>query len=178
MAKSHSLNTGGTKVDFVRSDTQIAVREHVGLAQSSALEKAGVTGGAQNPRASKPTTTPAAEAMNQHFIKLALKPPIPEPAFRRLRIYAYDPGQQTDPTMFDVSVATVSVPWERHLKPGPIGEYVEVVDVDPASNACYAPVDLNHPTILHESGLAPSESNPQFHQQMAYAVAMRTIDRF
>ena len=178
MAKSHSLNTGGTKVDFVRSDTQIAVREHVGLAQSSALEKAGVTGGAQNPRASKPTPTPAAEAMNQHFIKLALKPPIPEPAFRRLRIYAYDPGQQTDPTMFDVSVATVSVPWERHLKPGPIGEYVEVVDVDPASNACYAPVDLNHPTILHESGLAPSESNPQFHQQMAYAVAMRTIDRF
>jgi hypothetical protein len=144
----------------------------------AALEKAGVTGGAQKPKAPKPRPTPAAEAMNQHFIKLALKPPIPEPAFRRLRIYAYDPGQQTDPTMFDVSVATVSVPWERDLKPGPIGEYVEVVDVDPASNACYAPVDLNHPNILHESGLAPSESNPQFHQQMAYAVAMRTIDRF
>jgi subtilisin family serine protease len=144
----------------------------------AALEKASVSAGATKPKAPKPPPSPAAEAMNQHFIKLALKPPIPEPPFRRLRIYAYDPGQQTDPTMFDVSVATVTVPWEHDLKPGPIGEYLEVVDVDPASNARYAPVDLNHPNILHESGLAPSESNPQFHQQMAYAVAMRTIDRF
>ena len=144
----------------------------------AALEKAGEKGGAPKPKTSKPRPTPAAEAMNQHFIKLALNPPIPDPPFRRLRIYAHDPGQQTDPTMFDVSVATVNVPWERDLKPGPVGEYLEVVDVDPASNACYAPVDLNHPNILHESGLAPSESNPQFHQQMAYAVAMRTIDRF
>ena len=32
--------------------------------------------------------------------------------------------------------------------------------------------------LLAESGLTPSESNPQFHQQMAYAVAMRTIERF
>jgi hypothetical protein len=133
----------------------------------AALEKAGVKGGAPKPKTPKPQPTPAAEAMNQHFIKLALHPPIPDPPFRRLRIYAYDPGQQTDPTMFDVSVATVTVPWERDLKPGPVGEYLEVVDVDPASNACYAPVDLNHPHILHESGLAPSESNPQFHQQMA-----------
>jgi hypothetical protein len=62
-------------------------------------------------KTSKPQPTPAAEAMNQHFIKLALNPPIPDPPFRRLRIYAYDPGQQTDPTMFDVSVATVTVPW-------------------------------------------------------------------
>ena len=68
--------------------------------------------------------------------------------------------------------------WERDLTPGPIGEYLEVVDVDPASNACYAPIDLNDPRLLAESGLAPSESNPQFHQQMAYAVAMRTIERF
>jgi hypothetical protein len=52
------------------------------------------------------------------------------------------------------------------------------VDIDPASNACYAPVDLNDPRLLAESGLTPSEANPQFHQQMAYAVAMRTIERF
>jgi subtilisin family serine protease len=143
----------------------------------AALEKASVGAGAPKPKAPEPLT-PAAEAMKRHFIALALKPPIPEPPFRRLRIYAYDPGQETDPTLFDVSVATVAVPWERDLKPGPIGEYLEVVDVDPASNACYAPVNLNHPNILHESGLSPSESSPQFHQQMAYAVAMRTIDRF
>jgi hypothetical protein len=126
----------------------------------------------------KSPLTEAEAEMRRHFLKLALNPPIPEPPYRRLRIYAYDPGQQTDPTLFDVSVATVTTLWERGLKPGPVGEYVEVVDVDPASNACYAPVDLNHPSLLAENGLAPSESNPQFHQQMAYAVAMRTIERF
>jgi subtilisin family serine protease len=143
----------------------------------AALEKAGVTAG-RTPKAPKPPLSEAARAMDEHFVKLALKPPIPPPPFRRLRIYAYDPGQQTDPTMFDVSVATVTTPWEEGLKPGPVGEYLEVVDIDPASNACYAPVDLNHPNILHESGLSPSEASPQFHQQMAYAVAMRTIERF
>jgi len=53
-----------------------------------------------------------------------------------------------------------------------------VVDVDPASRRCYPPVDLNHPYILTEDGLAPSAANPQFHQQVVYAVAMRTIARF
>jgi hypothetical protein len=53
-----------------------------------------------------------------------------------------------------------------------------VIDVDPASQCCYAPVDLNHPHILTESGLSPSEANPQFHQQMTYAVAMKTIQHF
>ncbi len=129
-------------------------------------------------RPAKAPVSPAEEEMQRHFFGLALDPPVPDPPYRRLRIYAYDPGQQTDPTLFDVSVATVTTPWERDLKPGPVGEYLEVVDVDPATNACYAPVDLNRPSVLAESGLAPSESNPQFHQQMAYAVAMRTIERF
>jgi hypothetical protein len=91
----------------------------------AALEKVSVSAGTPKPKAPMPPPTPAAEATNRHFIKLALKPPIPEPPFRRLRIYAYDPGQQTDPTMFDVSVATVTVPWEHDLKPGPVGEYLE-----------------------------------------------------
>ena len=52
------------------------------------------------------------------------------------------------------------------------------MDIDPASKACYAPVNLDDPSVLAENGLAPSEFNPQFHQQMAYAVAMRTIERF
>src|SRR6185295_12808967 len=42
----------------------------------------------------------------------------------------------------------------------------------------YAPVNLDHPEVLAQNGLAPSEGNPQFHQQMVYAVAMTTIDRF
>src|SRR5262249_45266842 len=41
-----------------------------------------------------------------------------------------------------------------------------------------APVDLNHPYILTRSGLTPSEASPQFHQQMVYAVSMKTIEHF
>jgi len=52
------------------------------------------------------------------------------------------------------------------------------VDFDPPSGCFYAPVDLDDPKILAQNGLAPSEGNPQFHQQMVYAVAMTTIDRF
>jgi subtilisin family serine protease len=149
----------------------------------AALEKVGASGGLSvvppPPKTeAPPLPTPADMAMQSHFVRLALNPPVPDPPYRRLRIYAYDPVQQTSPTLFDVSVATVTTPWELDLKPGPVGEYVEVVDIDPASHACYAPVDLNDPKLLAESGLTPSESNPQFHQQMAYAVAMRTIERF
>ena len=64
------------------------------------------------------------------------------------------------------------------MKPGPVGEYLEVVDVDPASDRFYEPVDLDDPRLLLQDGLAPSEGNPQFHQQMVYAVAMRTISSF
>src|SRR5262249_43292735 len=38
--------------------------------------------------------------------------------------------------------------------------------------------DLSDPFLLAQDGLPPSESNPQFHQQMLYAVAMRTICSF
>lgn len=39
-------------------------------------------------------------------------------------------------------------------------------------------MDLNHPHLLATDGLPPSEGNPQFHQQMTYAVAMTTIRHF
>src|SRR6185369_4705743 len=32
--------------------------------------------------------------------------------------------------------------------------------------------------LLVQDGLRPAEANPQFHQQMVYAVAMRTIQHF
>jgi Subtilase family len=111
-------------------------------------------------------------------LELARAPEVPPPAFRQLRVFAYDPSTQTDPRMFGLNEAVVSVPWETDLKEGPTGEYLEVVDVDPASGCCYAPVDLNHPHLLATNGYPPSEANPQFHQQMVYAVAMRTIVRF
>jgi hypothetical protein len=67
--------------------------------------------------------------------------------------------------------------WEN-LEQGPVGEYVEVIDYDPTVTAFYQPVDLSHPHLLAQDGLDPSESNPQFHQQMVYSVTMLTIQNF
>src|SRR6185503_436236 len=49
---------------------------------------------------------------------------------------------------------------------------------DPASGCFYEPVDLSDPNVLAQDGLPPSEGNPQFHQQMVYAVTMTTIRNF
>lgn len=101
----------------------------------------------------------------------------PQPTHRLLRGYAFDPSMATKLETALVSEITYKVPWED-LEPGPVGGYVEVVDYDPPSGCFYAPVELNHLSILAQNGLQPSEGNPQFHQQMVYAVAMTTIDRF
>src|SRR6185503_11603587 len=82
-----------------------------------------------------------------------------------------------DPTKGEAPDAA-SPPVATRLERGPVGEYVEVVDFDPASGCFYEPVDLDNPDILAQDGLPPSEGNPQFHQQMAYAVAMTTIRNF
>jgi subtilisin family serine protease len=101
----------------------------------------------------------------------------PRPEARRLRAYAMDPSLGTRLATAAIHQVTIPTRWEE-VRPGPVGEYLEVVDVDPASGCAYSPVDLNHPHVLGQDGLAPSESNPQFHQQMVYAVAMNTIHRF
>ncbi|MEX2314716.1 MAG: hypothetical protein WD628_03295, partial [Thermomicrobiales bacterium] len=87
------------------------------------------------------------------------------------------PSLETKLETAPINQVTVPTRWE-HVEPGPVGEYLEVIDIDPASGCLYAPVDLNHPHVLAQNGLPPSEGNPQFHQQMVYAVAMNTINRF
>jgi len=99
------------------------------------------------------------------------------PVSRKLQIYAFDPSLDLDLATARVNQSTVYVRWEN-VSEGPVGEYVEVVDVDPASACAYSPVDLNDPHLLSQDGLSPSEGNPQFHQQMVYAVAMKTIANF
>jgi hypothetical protein len=42
----------------------------------------------------------------------------------------------------------------------------------------YPPVNLDDKYLLSQNGLTPSEGTPQFHQQMVYAVASRTIANF
>ncbi len=96
-----------------------------------------------------------------------------EPVSRPLKVYAFDPTQGRALGNY----MTVNVSYER-LKPGPMGKYLEVHDYD-ASNKCYyRPVDLDDPAVLIRGGLDPAESDPQFHQQMVYAVASETIRRF
>jgi hypothetical protein len=111
--------------------------------------------------------------------------PVERPAFRRLTVYAFDPSLSIELEHVALNRVTMQVPWEFDpdtgrdiLSPGPIGEYLEVIDVDPASGVYYAPVDLNNDYLLARDGLAPSEGNPQFHQQMVYAVAMTTVKNF
>ena len=120
------------------------------------------------------------------------------PLFRRLRVFALDPSYHQELEGSAFSTATLLVPWEtnddapsnererdelaRWTSPermlGPVGEYLEVVDLDPMSERVYEPIDLNALHVLADDGLAPSETNPQFHQQMVYAVAMTTIRHF
>ena len=113
----------------------------------------------------------------------------PPPPLRRLRVYALDPSIAKRLDFADLNETTLHLPWDdvagrdtprgaEPLRPGPIGEYLEVIDVDPASNKVYDPVDLNDRMLLAQDGWPPSEGNPQFHQQMVYAVAMTTIGHF
>ena len=124
-----------------------------------------------------PPPPPPPNPVQRMLLEHALNPPVRPPARRHLRVYAQDPSAGADLATLAINETTIDVRWEK-LQPGPVGEYIEVVDIDPASRHCYAPVDLDHPFLLPQNGLAPSEANPQFHQQMAYAVAMRTIEHF
>jgi hypothetical protein len=94
------------------------------------------------------------------------------PARRRLRIYASDPmtGRQARYRI------AIDIENEPTLDPGPRGDILEVIDYDGVHKRYYSPVDLNDRALLMSDGLEPSESDPRFHQQMVYAVAMKVID--
>jgi len=146
-----------------------------GLSKELRMALSGASGGTPQPSTRYKTSGDRTDKLHLNMATSA-KPPMP--IGRNLRVYAYDPSLASDLTDYGFNEATVSIPWEDNLKPGPVGEYIEVVDVDPASGSCYAPIDLNHPHLLASDGLSPSEANPQFHQQMCYAVAMCTIAHF
>lgn len=133
---------------------------------------AGKTGGTgpANDRTSSSTS-------GAQLVASRLKDRTPTPTARRLRVFAFDPSAGARLADSAVRETTISVPWEP-LSPGPSGEYVEVVDHDPASGCFYPPVDLENPYLVATDGCAPEEGNPSFHQQMVYGVAMRTIEEF
>jgi hypothetical protein len=110
---------------------------------------------------------------------------IAPPPTRKLRGYAIDPSLGSALATMQVNRLVYQVPWEELRRRGkdstasyPHGEYLEIVDYDPATGRFYEPVDLDAPHLLAQDGYAPSVSNPQFHQQMVYAVVMTTIKNF
>ncbi len=96
---------------------------------------------------------------------------------RKLRIYAFDPMLDTGVETWMINRVEISIPRED-LLPGPVGEYLDVIDVDPESGVSYEAVDLDDPEIRAQHGLEPTEDDPRFHQQMVYAVAMSAIRHF
>jgi hypothetical protein len=99
------------------------------------------------------------------------------PVYRYLRGYGLDPGFSTRLDTATINEVIYRIPFEK-VTPGPVGEYLEVMDVDPASNCWYEPVDLTEESVASQQGLAPSEGDPRFHQQFVYSVAMKTIRHF
>jgi subtilisin family serine protease len=102
----------------------------------------------------------------------------PKPLARRLQVYALDPSYAVEQSTASIATTELEIPWTAELSPGPVDDYLEVIDFDPGSRCFYPPVDLNDRNLLVQNGLRPSPSNPLFHQQMVYAVARKTIDIF
>jgi hypothetical protein len=133
--------------------------------------------------------------------EVAMPNPISPPTKRVLRGYSIDPSLALSLSTLPIHEIRYEVDWEP-LSPHPLppvekllyqensagvslsvgsypqGEYLEIVDIDPASQLYYEPVNLDHPHLLAQDGYPPDVGNPQFHQQMVYAVMMTTIRNF
>jgi hypothetical protein len=97
------------------------------------------------------------------------------PPYRRLRVFAVDPSLSTHLATASINEVTLNVRWEKYENGA--GEYLRIDDVDAAGQP-YDAVNLNAPELLAQDGWSPAEGNAQFHQQMVYAVAMKTIAHF
>ena len=97
-----------------------------------------------------------------------------DPIYRPLRIYALDASVSER----EGAVALVNVPYEP-LAPGPKGCLFEIEETYRTARGLRPQVvDLDAPRVLLESGRRPSPSDPQFHQQMVYAVCSLTYAAF
>ena len=95
-----------------------------------------------------------------------------DPIYRALSIFSRDPTI----SRLEGGIAHTRIQYER-LEPGPRGSIIEVDNAD-ADGVRWARADLDHPRILIQDGYTPSLSDPRFHQQMVYAVAMATYANF
>lgn len=108
---------------------------------------------------------------------------LPKPRYQTLTIIAQDPGVRTRSGGTQKIVrANVQIPAE-HLKAGPWGYRVQVVDFDASSNSLWPPQPYAMDDGLHKDPFAKATdkqllSDPQFHQQNVYAIVMRILARF
>ncbi|WP_207479958.1 gluzincin family metallopeptidase [Arenibaculum pallidiluteum] len=89
-----------------------------------------------------------------------------EAVYRPLRIFALDPSA----SKLDGAVAVVNVPYEP-LAPGPQGAMIRVDPGTPERGGAVRSVRLDDAANLIRQGRDPSTTDPEFHQQMVYAVA-------
>jgi hypothetical protein len=98
---------------------------------------------------------------------------IDDPVYRPLKIYTIDPATRR----LEGQTAQINVPYES-LKRGPVGAHFEVVSTADGPLGAYPPVDLDEPRLLIVNGHDPAPTDPVFHHQMVYAVAMNTYAVF
>jgi hypothetical protein len=99
------------------------------------------------------------------------------PSFRKLKGYAFDPSFASTIDRRQTNEVIYRIKWED-TKPGPCGEYIDVIDYDPTKECFYEALDLQDSYVLADYGLPLSEGDPRFHQQQIYAVAMSVIAQF
>lgn len=92
-----------------------------------------------------------------------------DPLYRPLRIYTLDPGA----SRLDGATAVVNVPYEK-ITDGLTGSLFQVQSARKDARI----VNLNDPRVLIANGRTPSTHDPEFHQQMVYAVCMLTYAAF
>lgn len=97
---------------------------------------------------------------------------VDEPLYRRLQVYSINPGI----SRADSGIAICKVPYEP-LEPGPVGSVMEVCNRG-IGDQTWSVADLENSHVVMQDGYSPSLSDPKFHQQMVYAVAMATYDKF
>ena len=99
--------------------------------------------------------------------------PYAKPARRPLQIFGLDPMiARTEHRQITLDVVN------EDLERGPQGSRIQVIDYDASTKTLYEPVDLDDRNVVMNDGLTPSEADPRFHQQMVYAVAMKTLENF
>jgi len=96
-----------------------------------------------------------------------------DPVYRPLQIYTIDPSRRRR----EGQTAEINVPYER-LRKGPNGCRFRLVKSGDWPLDEYDEVDLNETRLLITNGRSPAPTDPVFHHQMVYAVAMTTYAIF